>query len=234
MNRGLYSAISAMRGSERAIQFSANNLANLSTPGFKQTRTVSEQFLALTDHGVDIARGTVGSIDFSQGPIDETGNPFELALEGDGFFAFESPSGEVLSRQGRLVVAEDGELVSPDGLPIAWEERRGPLDPFSTDFSVREDGVVSQDGRELGKLRLVDLQDRSTLVALSNGYYRAPLDAVEINATAVIHQGAVEKPNVSGIEQLVEMVAQQRSYDVASRSVSLISSSYERLNRPNA
>lgn len=234
MNRGLYSAISAMRGSERAIQFTANNLANLSTPGFKQTRSVSEQFLALTDHGVDIARGTVGSIDFSPGPIDETGNPFELALEGNGFFAFESPSGEVLSREGRLVVAEDGELVSPDGLPIAWEERNGPLNPLGGEFSVRKDGVVHQGERELGKLRLVDLQNRDSLVALSNGYYRAPPNAVEINATAAVHQGAVERSNVSSIEQLVEMVTQQRSYEVASRSVSLISSSYERLNRPNS
>lgn len=233
MNRGLYSAVSAMQGSERSIQFSANNLANLSTPGFKRTRTMTEQFLTLTDHGVDRTRGTVGSIDFSQGPIDQTGDPYQLALHGEGFFAFESPVGEVLSRHGQLVMAEDGELVSSDGLPVAWERRNGPLDPAGEQLLVREDGVVMQGANQVGTLRLVDYEDRSRLEALTGGYYRAPGNAVEINALGVVHQGAIEQPNLSGIDELVEMVAQQRGYDIASRSVSLISSSYERLNQPS-
>jgi len=229
MNRGLYSAISAMRGSERSIQFAAHNLANLSTPAYKRTRNVSEEFIALTDHGTARTRGTVGSVDFSQGPIDETGDPFQLALEGDGFFAFESPTGEVLSRYGQMSLTEDGEFTSSEGLPVAWERRGGRIDPFGGELTVREDGVVFQAGDEIGTLRLVDYPDRSVLEPLSAGYFRAPAGAEEINATAKVHQGALERANLSGIEQLVEMVAQQRAYDVASRSVSLITSSYERL-----
>lgn len=229
MNRGLYSAISAMRGSERSIQFAAHNLANLSTPAYKRTRAVAEEFMAMTDHGLDRARGTVGTVDFAQGPIDETGDPFQIALEGEGFLAFESPTGEVLTRYGQLGLTEEGELVSSDGLPVAWERRGGRIDPLGGELTVREDAVVFQGDDEIGTLRLVDLEDRSKLEPLSGGYFRAPASAVEINATAKVHQGALERANLSGIEQLVEMVAQQRAYDVASRSVSLITSSYERL-----
>lgn len=229
MNRGLYSAISAMQGSERSIQFAAHNLSNLSTPAYKRTRNVTEEFIALTDHGTDRARGTTGTVDFTQGPIDETGDPFQLALEGDGFFAFEGPTGEVLTRYGQLGLTEDGELVSTEGLPVAWDKRGRQLDPFGGELNVREDGVVFQGDEEIGTLRLVDLADRTLLEPLSGGYYRAPAGAEEINATAKVHQGALERANLSGIEQLVEMVAQQRAYDVASRSVSLITSSYERL-----
>lgn len=234
MNRGLYSAVTAMSAAEQAIQYSAHNLANLSTPAFKRTVTRTQEFTLVTDHGVDRGQKTVGTVAFEQGPIDANGDTHQLALDGPGFFVFEGPTGEVLSRYGGLLVSEEGELTSEDGLPIAWERRGGRLDPFGGEFTVRDDGLVMQGDEEVGNLRVVDFSDYTKLEELSQGYFRAGPEAVEIESTAKVLQGATEGANLSGIQELVEMVAHQRAYDVASRSVSLISDSYQRLNRPNA
>ncbi|MEZ5977541.1 MAG: flagellar hook basal-body protein [Planctomycetota bacterium] len=233
MNNGLYSALSAMRASENAIEIVSHNLANLTTPGFKRSNPTMEEFAVVLDGAVQQKTGVRQEVDYSQGPLDIVDDHMKLAMDGPGFFVFDGPTGEVLSRYGGLLVSQDGELTSEEGLPVAWESRSKPIDPYGPTFEVRDDGVVMQDGDELGRLRLVDYADYKSLEQLSEGYFRAPLDLEEIPAAGMVVQGAIERPNVTGISELVEMVGYQRAYDIASRSVAMISESYQRLNRPS-
>ncbi len=232
MNQGLYSAVGAMRAAERRIDITSNNLANLSTHGFKRKQASQQLFKVLTDHGETRAVGTNGLTDFSQGPVDRTGYPLHLTLRGAGFFAVESPEGEVYTRNGQFEIGSDGEFVTQEGLPLAWEERLAAFDGNGPDPVIEAGGQVHQGELRLGQLRFVDFEDYGQLEEVSQGYFVASKDAKFTNSAADVAQGELELSNATGIDEMVELIANQRAYELAARAVQQIDESYQRLNRP--
>jgi len=231
MNAGLYQGVATMRASERRLEAITSNLANVSSTAFK--RSVS------MNHAVQAAKGgrlnltTTTTVDWSQGPLERTRVATDLALMGDGFFVLEGSEeeGEVYTRDGHFSINERGVLVTQLGNPVAWEGARGTMDSIGAPMRVDLSGNVFQGQRTIGRLRLVDFENRSLLRISKSGDYIAPPDMHPVRATAEVHQGALEGSNVSAVDELIALIQTQRSFEAGANLMSMISKSYERLNR---
>jgi flagellar basal body rod protein FlgG len=230
MDSGLYSGVSAMRASERQLDAIATNLANIDSPAYKRQNTVTHAFEVGAGDRRQQTIATQCVVDFSQGEIKRSGNPLDLALEGDGFFVVESPSGEAYTRDGSFNLDEQGVLRTAGGHPVAWEGARGHVDPIGEAVTIDGAGVVRQGATQIGSLRLVDFAKHDALTLDREGYYHAPRGSERATPTATVHQGAIEKSNSSSIDELVEMIRVQRNFESAASLVRTIDQSYRRLN----
>jgi len=229
MNRGLYSGVQAMAASERRLEAIATNLANVSVHGYKRRGTSTQSFDAALQGRLERQVTTRTRIDFSQGMLEETGEPFDLALFGAGFFALETPHGEAYTRGGRFHIDAAGLLQTQDGFPIAWEGGRGAIDPQGTEVRVDPDGQVWQGQAQVGRLRLVDFADPARLQPDRMGYLHAPADLAPRAREAEVRQGHLERSNVSALDEMVALIATQRSHESAARLMSSIEQGYRRL-----
>lgn len=223
-----------MRAHQRSLDAIAGNLANLGTNGYKRLRTAHHEF--------DVPRpgapgkpaqglGVVNQVDFSQGDLQRTGRPLDLALYGEGFFAVEGPRGEVYTREGSFHTTSEGVLVTQEGHPLAWDELRTTIDPTGLPVEVDDEGTVRQGADEVGRLRIVNFKNPARLRQSGDGYWSAPAKLPRAAHGAVVHQGALEDSNSAGVEELVAMVAVQRSFETAARVMSAIDDSYSRLTQ---
>ena len=175
---------------------------------------------------------TENHVDFSQGELSRTGRALDLALDGEGFFAIDTPDGEVYTREGSFRLTPDGTLVSEEGLPVAWDSLSGSIDPTGFPVEVDGEGTVRQGVDEIGRLRIANFADSSRLSLNADGYWQAPPRLAEAAHSATVHQGALEDSNASGVEELVAMISVQRSFESVARVMSKIEDSYSRLTRP--
>jgi flagellar basal-body rod protein FlgF len=229
---GLYSGVSAMRACERRLDAITANLANLDTPAYKRASTSTQAFdLGLASSPEQRQVVTRERVDFTQGVLEQTGNPLDLALEGEGFFAVETPNGEAYTRNGSFHLDERGVLLSGDGDPVAWEAGRGTFAPVGDAVSVDGSGVVRQGSNELGRIKLVDFADVQRLGRDAQGRWIAPKGAESRPAAAIVHQGARERSNAQSIEELVAMIRVQRGFESAANLLRSIDQSYKRLNQ---
>ncbi len=218
-----------MAAAQKRMDRLANNLANLETTAYKRQTSFIHALSKGAGNHSELHVGT--KFDFSQGELEPTGNALHVALDGEGFFGVEGEDGEVYTRNGAFQVDENGTILSHAGLPVAWAELRGVLDPTGERIEIGTDGGVSQGGRSLGRLRIANFADLGKLSQDTNGYYHAPLGLEETAHTATVHQGALEGSNVSPIEEMVAMIAVQRSFSGATNILGLISETYRRLSR---
>jgi flagellar basal body rod protein FlgG len=231
MTSGLYSGVESMVANQKRMDYLAHNLANTSTTAYKR-QTPFVHALENDRRGGRHEQLTVRlATDFSQGSLLQTGNPLHVALEGRGFLGVEGDRGEIYTRNGALQVDREGSLKTLDGLPLAWEELHGAIDPTGVPIQIGTQGIVSQDGTEIGRLRLVDFENEQRLEQDSLGYYHAPLDLLETAHTADIRQGFLEGSNVEAVEEMVSMIAVQRAFAGASNLLGMINETYQRLSR---
>ena len=222
-----------MRANQRSLDTIATNLANLGTTGFKRTRTAEHAFELPTEHGRVRGLQAKDSVDFRQGELDRTGRALDVALFGEGFFAVEAgESGEAYTRDGVFHMDERGTLVSDDGHQVAWDSLTGTIDPVGLPVEIDGEGFVRQGDTEVGRLRIVNFEDPSRLSQDRHGYWRAPNNLREVAHTAVVHQGALEQSNATGMEEMVAMIAVQRSFESVANVMSSIEDSYSRLTQP--
>jgi len=235
MTTGLHKAALAMTGLERRLTTISENLANVSSPGFKRARFLGDGFQAeLNKRGAQGAsKGGGGlNIDFTQGELVRTGELNDLALYGEGFFVIEGPEGEQLTRNGSFTVNNQGVLVNNEGFQVSWEERPANITPVGeAPLNVNAQGEVFQGNALLGRLRIVDFEDKQMLTPTPEGYLEAPRGTKEIPSLAVVHQGTLEASNAVGIKEMVGMIEVQRSFEQMARLVSSINESYNRLTR---
>jgi len=229
MNRGLYSGVEAMAAAERRLDSIATNLANVSVNGYKRRATATESFEKTLKGRVERHVRTHTSIDYSQGPLEQTGDPFDLALAGSGFFALETQHGEAYTRGGRFHIDAAGTLQTQDGFPVAWEGARGTIDPQGEDVRVDPDGQVWQGPAQVGRLRLVDFADPAKLQPDRSGYLHAPVDAAQQAREGEVREGQLVRSNVSAMDEMVALIETQRSYESAARVMSSIEQGYRRL-----
>jgi len=232
MNEGLFSAVSAMQTAERQLDAVATNLANLGTVGYKRLGSSTNSFARVLEGAVQEQVTTRTAIDFSQGELRHTGLDTDLALEGAGFFAVETPEGEAYTRDGRFRKDENGTLLTQDGFPVAWDGPRGTIDPSGEPLSVDGEGRLWQDGSEVGALKIAHFADPNLLRPDPYGNWRPPAGAIEAPHEAKGKQGYLESTNVSAIEEMVSMIAIQRRFEASTRAMSLIEQSYRRLIQP--
>lgn len=229
MNVGLYRGAAAMVANERRLEAIAANLANVGTAGYKRIAAVHNGGLSRRAPGHTTVRTSL-SVDWSQGRLQRTGIPTDMALMGQGFFAVEGPEGEKYTRDGHFFLTEDGVLSTQEGFPVAWDGARGHVDPLGERIDVDSSGRITQGTRLVGRLKLVDFPAVELLQQEGGGYFGAQPTLARGPADVEVHQGAVEAANVAAVDEMVALIQTQRAFDAGSRVMSLISQSYRRLN----
>lgn len=225
MENALLVGLSQQTALRRRMDILANNLANMSTAGFKSETPIFEDFVmpaasvtGFTGEAADIHYVHDRALfrDFAEGPLNRTDNSLDMAINGKGWFVLDGPEGELYTRNGHFHLDGEGRVVTSDGLPVTTEEGPVIIKPGETGLSITADGLISTDEGEKGKLRIVEIEDEALLMKQASGVYSAENTAA-IPATGYhITQGALEGSNVNAIGEMTEMIAVARAYTTAS------------------
>jgi flagellar basal-body rod protein FlgF len=188
----------------------SNNLANVGTNAFKKDILSFDEVLTMK---------TSSSIDFVQGPITQTGNAMDLALEGEGFMKVQTPQGLRYTRDGALTINKEKTLATQNGDPILGEA--GPIAIQGNRLSVENDGSVLVDGERVGKISVVTFKDKSYLKKAGFSYYlHEGQDGEETPAEGTrLQQGFLEKSNINITEEMIKMVESFRAFESVQKAI---------------
>lgn len=226
MDAAIYKALSGAVAQMRHLETASQDLANVNTAGYKRQRLAFSEVLAKKVPPDDRPGGLVAIASqrthFGQGQLYGTGNPFDLALEGDGFFIVQTGRGERYTRNGSFTLKADGTLITPQGDAVLGEG--GPLVISGNKIEVGADGVVRTDGGEIGRLRFVRFKDQRQSVKEGTNLFFAERDNV-VQATELrVVQGSLEQSNVSPVDGMVSLISIHRQFEAYERAMKLMDS----------
>jgi flagellar basal-body rod protein FlgF len=233
MDTGLNSGVAAMKSAEKRLETITSNLANVTTHGYKRQNAVVRTFSIGTGASKHPEIATQHTTDFTQGELEHTSNPLDLALDGDGFFAVDSPSGTAYTRNGQFRMDDQGVLLTQEGHPVQWSGSRPTLRPSAEPITVFESGEVHQGASVIGRLKIVSLSSLQDLSLKTDGEWVAPQGVRERPSDALVRQGSLERANVNSMDELVAMVVAQRNFESSSTLMRSIDQTYKRLNTPH-
>jgi flagellar basal-body rod protein FlgF len=224
MDAASYIAASGMKSAYRAVEVATNNLANASSPGFKADRP----FYRLLQEETDKLSGSTLAgtrIDFSPGTFRLTGNPLDLAINGEGFFAIRTEGGTRYTRNGSFSMTQAGELVTQDGYAVLDTQGK-PVVAVSgagaaNEVTVSRAGEVAVDGNIVATLGIYSFADNSTLQKEGDLNFRTDARPQRV-VNPEIEQGAVEQSNVDAISSMIELIEMQRMFDINQRTVNTV------------
>lgn len=238
MISGLYSSATAIDVATSKHDVIAQNLAHLSVPGYRKSVIVNTTFEAALDDDQqsEYARSALGTgtgrvrKDFTQGPIQSTGNRLDVALIGEGFFTVKGEQGPLYTRNGTFQVNGDGTLVTAEGLEVQGTQGPIQVPPESSvsDMTITRTGEVLFGEVSVGQLALVQFVEPERLIVEGATLFSAPGDLLPEPAVAQVQQGAREGANVEPMHELVNMITAMRQYEAAQRSMSSLASVVER------
>jgi len=224
MDRLVYTALSGLRSQLSAQASIANNIANASTIGYRADRVTFDR-MVLDGSPLDtrtLASGEVTDADRRAGTIVQTGRPLDVAVNGESWIAVQASDGtEAYTRRGDLNVAPSGVLETGDGFPVMGSG--GPITvPPTSSISIAADGTISivpQGGdpnqpQVLDQIKLVSTQGSNTVKGLDNLLHVKGGGALPQDLDGKVESGALEQSNVNLTEALVDMIENQRSYEV--------------------
>lgn len=269
MLRGIYTGAAGMNVQQERLDALSNNLANVDTTGYKRDQPIQKAFpelliRRLSDDGVRSipTRGfPIGSTDvapvlgavgtgvetnefytvFSQGGLRQTDNPFDLSLEGEGFFVVDTPYGERYTRNGSFHLGPEGLLVTKQGYPVLGEN--GPIEIKLNNFYVDEDGVVFEnaalpddpdrligmnenewdDTVEVDRLRLVDMRSTRYIQKQGDSFWRTTEDSGDAFVIETgrprVRQGFLETSNVNPVTEMVNLIEVNRAYEANQKAI---------------
>ncbi len=248
MNPAMWISKTGVQAQDAKLQAIANNLANVNTVGFKRDRVMFEDLFyqverqpgaqgedgAAAPAGVQLGNGTrmVGTQKvFTSGSLQTTGQSMDVAIVGQGFLQVEGPNGRpAYTRAGQLQVNSEGRLTNAQGLRLQPEIT---VPANATAITIAENGTVSATvagaaaPTELGQLRLTSFVNPTGLLALGDNIYQettasgAPTEGVPgADGLGKLKQGALEGSNVQVVEEMVDMIAAQRTYEMNTKVLS--------------
>jgi flagellar basal-body rod protein FlgF len=222
-------AASGLRARMEVLDMLSNNLANAATSGYKLDREFYTLFSAEDDDSIEGAGSTkLPQIqkqwtDFTQGTLQPTGSPLDLALSGKGFFSVTGPSGVLYTRNGGFQLSQAGVLTTSEGYPVL-STTGGTIQTGSQNpLTVSPDGTVQQDGNPLGQIAVMDFADRTTLQKMGSNYYSNSNPAVKplVAETATVAQGKIEASNVVAAESAVRLVGVMRQFEMLQKAIAI-------------
>ena len=247
MMRALYTAATGMAAQTTNIDVISNNLANVNTNGYKKSRADFQDLMyqyilepgaptsesTTNPSGIQVGLGVkTASVQkvFTQGDLTSTGNQFDVAIQGDGFFEITKPDGTAAyTRSGAFRINENGELVTSDGYKVA-PGITIPTDALGT--TIAADGTVSvkvtgsSAPQQVGTIQGVRFPNMGGLRALGQNLYEeteasgAPVTGTfSQDGYGSLNQGFLESSNVSVVEQVVSMITAQRAYEASSKGI---------------
>ncbi len=246
--RSLWTSTTGMSAQNLNMDVIANNLANVSTTGFKKSRADFQDLLyqimkvpgsptsadTRSPTGIQVGLGVkpaaVTKV-FTEGDIVQTENPLDVAIEGSGFFQVEMPDGNTaFTRAGNLKLDGDGRLTTSDGFPIQPEI---VIPEDAREITISQTGLVSAlvgddtTSTELGNIDLADFVNEAGLVAIGRNLFResdssgaAALGTPGSDGYGTLLQGYVENSNVNLVEEMAHMITTQRAFEINSNVVS--------------
>jgi flagellar basal-body rod protein FlgF len=235
MSQSIYAAASGALVQQMRLSVLSNNLANINTVGFKEDRTVFRAYLPGSAAGGEEPPKTMGLEDsmkdqssaagnlfvcfegtktnFSQGSVRLTGNSFDMALEGKGFFCVRTPDGIAYTRRGSFTLNDEGVLVTQDGHPVMGEG--GEIRPGKREFHVDEDGVVKAGEMRIDDIKVVDFPQPYSMKKVGDTLF-VPVNSIAEPGRAEdikVRQGFVEMSNVVAVRAMTEMIEVLRAYE---------------------
>lgn len=250
MLRALYTSATGMKAQELLIDNTANNLANVNTTAFRRSHVdfADLVYSTIRQPGNEVATGQTSPTglqigngvravsttkNFAQGSLEQTGNPLDLAIQGDGFFKLALPNGggERYSRAGTFRVNGSGNLVNADGHLLDDAVNIPPGTDFSK-ITIGSDGVVSgvtvggSESVSLGKIQLHSFLNPAGLSSVGGNLYEATAaSGAPVAGTPFqggygeLRQGYLEGSNVEVVTELISLISAQRAYEINSRAI---------------
>lgn len=233
MIKGLYEAASGFLAEARAHEIRANNLANMNTVGYKKDTPffrllIKEGAASNAPTSYDplapscvVVGGT--ATDFSQGPLRQTDNPLDLAIQGDGFFVVQFGDKEGYTRAGSFKIGVGGELLDQNGFAVVAGQGELTV-PQGADIRIDSNGEMFADGNSIGTLRITTFDDKSILEKAGANLWVTKTDEVRPKdaSDVEVHQGFLESSNTSVIEEMVSMIDGMRRYESHQKSIRAI------------
>ncbi len=249
MIRALWTAASGMLSQQLNVDVIANNLSNVNTAGFKKSRVEFQELMYETirlpgreatreteiPSGVEVGHGVrVAATQrlHSQGNLQQTNNPLDLAIEGEGFFRLEMPDGTyTYTRDGGFKLSSERELVNSQGYKLSVEGG-GQIPDNALEISIAPDGTITalvpgaQAPEEVGRVVLVRFVNPAGLESLGQNLYRETVSSGEAttgegtqSGVGRIMQGYLEMSNVQVVEEMVNLIVAQRAYEINSKAI---------------
>ncbi len=248
MVRGLYTASTGMVNQMSRLDVITNNLANSATTAYKKEGSTSQSFdsvmaIKINDPTVAYIPQQIGKLslgvkigetytDYTDGNLQQTGNTYDVALGGKGFFAisYADQNGNEsvrYTRDGNFTVNADGTLMTKDG-DYVLDEGGGLITiPEGTTVSIDENGSIFADGAQVARLQIVDFEDYDYLEKFGENMYIAIDGATQKDADCQVYQGYLETSNVNVVSEMVEMINISRDYESNQKVIQAIDETLE-------
>ena len=225
MQNSILVGLSRQVALSRELDVVANNIANINTTGFKADGSLFEEFLASPARAdqsgarVSFVRDRGTWHDLSPGAVEKTGNPLDVAIDGNAFLVVQTPRGERYTRNGALQINSTGQLVTSDGNPVLGDGGPISFQPTDKQISISSDGTISvQEGNAKvdsarGILKLVSFANPQQIQKDGNSTFMAVGGAqAQPTKTAKVVQGSIEKSNVRSVIEMSRMIEITRTY----------------------
>jgi flagellar basal-body rod protein FlgF/flagellar basal-body rod protein FlgG len=235
MNSGYYAACTGLMSRTQALDTIANNLANVSTAGFRATHNVFSSMLASADNAslsvlnqdandYGILSGT--ELDTTQGALVRTGNDLDFAVEGPGYFAVQTANGTEYTRGGNFRVSPQGQLITAAGDTVLGEN--GPIAIVGEPVTVSTDGTISVNGAISGRLKMVEFAPKTAIQSAGGTYYTAPAGSAVAATKTQVRQGMLESSNVNPVTSVVELITAQREVETMRRVLTMFNTELDK------
>jgi len=241
MSTGIYTAMMGARAQEHALETVNNNLANLNTPGFKRQDTMYREIhndVSKMDsplQGEDIHSPVrflpedriAGVMEerfshFDQGPLKQTGNDLDVALQGEGFFVLQGPTGNRFTRAGIFALTPDGTIVSQNGASVLDDQNQPIRIPdTAAQVSITQQGLVQVGGATIAKLGVVRFDDPRMLQRQGNNEWQLMSPQLQPQTVSApdVHQGWLEASNVNAVSTMTSMIKVSRIFELNSKMI---------------
>jgi flagellar basal-body rod protein FlgF/flagellar basal-body rod protein FlgG len=236
MDSGYYAAMTGLMARTQALDTAAANLANAQTPGYRAERDYFRSVLLGSDAlDSELGRtvnnfGLIGGdrLDLSQGALTSTGNPLDLAIEGEGFFQVQTPNGPRFTRDGGFHRSQAGGLVSAAGEPVLSRAGRMIQLPPG-EVTVGADGAISVSGGVVDAVGVFTFPPGTALSAEGANRYRPPAEVVAVASThASVHEGAIESANLDLIHGTLDLILMQRQAEMMQKALTVFHSEFNK------
>jgi flagellar basal-body rod protein FlgF/flagellar basal-body rod protein FlgG len=236
MDSGYYAAIAGLVARTQDLDIAASNLANAQTPGYRAEREYFRSVLL----GPDAADSQLGQvvnnygvlggdqINLAQGTLELTGNPLDLAIEGDGFFEIRTAQGVRYTRNGNFHRTPDGKLTTVSGDAVLSSSGQ-PIPVPPGDVTVGADGSLSLDGGVVATVGVFAFPKGTDLKPEGADRYVAPDDAQQVAKNAAVHQGALETANQDTITASMNLILIQREAEMMQKALSVFHSEFNKI-----
>jgi flagellar basal-body rod protein FlgF len=225
MNIGIYNAASTLSSLEKWQEVTSQNIAAGSVPGYKGNQMSFEEIQAgmmgVNASGrmisVPVSMSEASSkFNFANGQITQTGVPTHVALNSEGFFKIQGDGFEYYTRDGEFHVNAEGQIVNKTGQAVLGENGPMSISPQYGEISINGAGEIKQGAVVVGKLSIVDVEDKEALIRIPGGFRLVPDSDVAVNDVlkSVVVQGNLEDSNVSPLKEMVNLISISRAFEV--------------------